>query len=140
MKRRIIPLQLLLDGRLVKSIEFGELRDVGDPVKSSGVYSSQNADELILLNVSRTDRSIAPLLPLMEAISKVCFMPLAVGGGVNTLDDAATLIREGADKVVINSAAYRRPELIRDVAQAFGNQAVVLAVDVRRGEDGHPRP
>jgi cyclase len=135
LKKRIIPVQLLLDGRLVKTKRFVEPRDVGDPVKSSAVYNSQFADELVFLNISRDDRSIASLRPIMERVSEVSFMPMAMGGGIVTAEDAAELIRTGADKVVINSAAYRDTSIITATADRFGAQAVVVSIDVRRNPD-----
>jgi len=102
LKKRIIPVQLLLDGRLVKTKQFGAYRDVGDPVASSRVYNAQNADELVFLNINRSARGIDPLLTLLERVSEVTFMPLSLGGGVTSYDSAARLIRSGADKVVLN--------------------------------------
>jgi imidazole glycerol-phosphate synthase subunit HisF len=134
LKKRIIPIQLLLDGRLVKSREFGDFRDVGDPVKSSAVYNSQYADELILLNIAREQRTIAPLVSLIEQVSRVSFMPLSLGGGISTAEEAAELIRTGADKIVINSAAYRTRDVIRGTAERFGAQAVIVGIDARLDE------
>ncbi|MBJ3785064.1 imidazole glycerol phosphate synthase cyclase subunit [Devosia sediminis] len=131
LKKRIIPIQLLNGGRLVKSIEFGGFRDVGDPVKSSSVYNSQFADELILLNVAREPRSIASLLDVVVEVSKVSFMPLAIGGGIASSHDAAALIRNGADKVVMNTVAYRNLNVITETANRFGSQAVIVSIDVR---------
>jgi cyclase len=131
LKKRIIPVQLLLNGRLVKTTRFGEWRDVGDPVKSSAVYNSQYADELIFLNIERDKRSIEPLISLIEEVSKVCFMPLAIGGGIVSGEGAAELIRSGADKVVVNSAAYRDRQVIHGTAERFGAQAVVVSIDAR---------
>lgn len=136
LKRRIIPVQLLLDGRLVKTVRFGDWRDVGDPVKSSAVYNSQYADELIFLNIDRERGSVKPLADLLHAVSEVCFMPLSVGGGVRSFDDAAYLIQNGADKVVINTAAYNDPTILSRVAERFGAQAVVVGIDARLGTDG----
>lgn len=136
LKRRIIPVQLLVGGRLVKTVRFGASRDVGDPVASSKVYNAQNADELVFLNIDRDERSVEPMLRLLERVSEEVFMPLALGGGIRSVDDASRLIRAGADKVVVNSAAYRDPELLRRIADRFGAQAVVVSIDVRRGEDG----
>lgn len=135
LKKRIIPVQLLMDGRLVKTVRFGEWRDVGDPVKSSSVYNSQYADELIFLNIAREDRSIAPLISIIEAVSKVCFMPLAVGGGIVTDEEAAQLIRTGADKIVLNSVLYRDRNVITATAEKFGAQAVIVAIDARLDVD-----
>jgi cyclase len=131
LKKRIIPVQLLLDGRLVKTRQFGAYRDVGDPVASSRVYNAQNADELIFLNINRSARGIEPLLTLLERVSAVTFMPLSLGGGITSYDSAASLIRSGADKVVINSAAYTDPELTTRIADAFGSQAVIVSIDAR---------
>lgn len=129
LKKRIIPMLLLAEGRLVKPVRFGEWRDVGDPVKSAAVYNSQFADELIFLNVSRSQRRADELAPLIHAVSKVCFMPMAMGGGIASAEDAAFLILNGADKVVVNSAAYHLPQVIRDTAERFGAQAVVVCID-----------
>jgi cyclase len=129
LKKRIIPIQLLLDGRLVKTVKFNKWRDVGDPVKSSAVYNSQYADELIFLNISRDDRTVKSLSTQIENVSKVCFMPTSMGGGINSAEDAAFLILHGADKVVINSAAYTRPEVITRTAEQFGTQAVIVCID-----------
>jgi cyclase len=136
LKKRIIPVQLLIAGRLVKTVRFGEYRDVGDPVSSSKVYNAQNADELIFLNIARDTRTIAPLLDVLERVSAQVFMPLTLGGGVRTFADAAELIRRGADKVVVNSVAYERPRLLTEIATAFGAQAVVAGIDVRADGEG----
>ena len=135
LKRRIIPIQLLLDGRLVKTQRFGDYRDVGDPVASSRVYNSQYADELVFLNIARTERTVEPFAGLMEGISEVCFMPLVVGGGITTIDDVDFLIRNGADKVLINSSAYRDSTLITQAAERYGSQAVTVGIDARWHED-----
>lgn len=132
LKRRIIPVQLLAGGRLVKPVQFGAWRDVGDPVKSSRVYNDQDADELVFLNVDRGERSIEPLLDVLRKVSEVCFMPLSVGGGIRSLDDARRLILSGADKVVVNSIAYAKSAVLTEIAGAFGAQAVICSVDVRR--------
>lgn len=132
LKRRIIPVQLLLHGRLVKTRQFDAFRDVGDPISSSRVYNSQAADELIFLNIDRDVESVRPLAELMERVSEVCFMPLSVGGGIRSAEDAAFLIRNGADKIVVNSAAYDDPSVVAATADRFGRQAVVVAIDVRR--------
>lgn len=135
LKKRIIPVQLLLaSGRLVKTQRFDGWRDVGDPVASSRVYNAQLADELVFLNIDRDERSIEPLLSLLERVSEVCFMPLALGGGIRSVRDAEVLIRHGADKVIVNSAVYQTPELVRDIARTFGNQAVIVSIDARWDE------
>jgi imidazole glycerol-phosphate synthase subunit HisF len=131
LKKRIIPVQLLLNGRLVKTVKFGQYRDVGDPVQSSKVYSDQDADELVFLNIARETRSVDALVALLDRVAEVCFMPLALGGGVRTLEDAELLIKSAADKVVINSSSYRNPTLLSRIADKFGSQAVVASIDVR---------
>ena len=135
LKRRIIPLQLLREGRLVKSVCFNNFRDVCDPVKSSAVYNSQQADELILLNIPTHKISIQPIADLIHRVSEECFMPLTVGGGIRSFEDAAFLIRNGADRVVINSLAYSNPKIISQIANQFGSQAVVVSIDAKRYED-----
>lgn len=131
LKKRIIPVQLLMNGRLVKTVRFDTWRDVGDPVKSSAVYNSTYVDELIFLNISREERTIDALRSVIEKVSEVSFMPMAMGGGIRTAGDAAELIRTGADKVVINSAAYHDPDVISVTASTFGSQAVVVCIDAR---------
>ena len=131
LKKRIIPVQLLLDGRLVKTRQFGAYRDVGDPVASSRVYNAQNADELVFLNINRSTRDIDPLLKLLDRVSAVSFMPLSLGGGITSFESAARLIRSGADKVVVNSGVYRDYSLISKIADSFGSQAVVVGIDAR---------
>lgn len=137
LKKRIIPVQLLLNGRLVKTVRFGEFRDVGDPVKSSSVYSAQRADELVFLNIDRAQPSVKPLADVIAGVSKVAFMPIAVGGGIRSFDDAAFLIKNGADKVVLNSIAYRDKEIITLISERFGAQAVVVSIDAVRGPAGY---
>lgn len=134
LKKRIIPIQLLVGDRLVKTKQFGPHRDVGDPVASSRVYNAQNADELVFLNIDREQRTLEPLLPLLERVSEVCFMPLSLGGGIRTAADAELLIRHGADKVVVDSQVYRTPELVEAIAGKFGAQAVVVSIDARRDD------
>ena len=135
LKKRIIPVQLLLKGRLVKTVQFASPRDVGDPVASSKVYNDQYADELVFLNINREVRTIEPLIELIEKVSESCFMPLAVGGGISQARDAEKLIAHGADKVVVNSACYRNPALITEIAAKFGTQAVIASIDVRQRGD-----
>lgn len=131
LKKRIIPVQLLLGERLVKTRQFGDWRDVGDPVKSAAVYNSNNADELIFLNIAREQRTIEDLLEVIERVSEVSFMPIAMGGGISRVADAGDLIRSGADKVVINSAAYADRSPVAQTAGRFGSQAVVVSIDAR---------
>ncbi|RYV66606.1 imidazole glycerol phosphate synthase cyclase subunit [Legionella pneumophila] len=131
LKKRIIPVQLLLNNRLVKTVQFNTYRDVGNPVTSSSVYNSQYADELIFLNISRENTSITPLLEIIDKVSSVCFMPLSVGGGIRTFKDARQLISLGADKIVLNSACFDTPELITQIADHYGSQAIIASVDVK---------
>jgi imidazole glycerol-phosphate synthase subunit HisF len=131
LKKRIIPMLLLHDDRLVKTVRFDTWRDVGNPVKSAAVYNSQYADELVFLNIARQKRSVERLARVIGEVSKVCFMPVAMGGGVSSADEAAFLILNGCDKVVINSAAYDHPEIITRTAEKFGAQAVIVSIDAR---------
>lgn len=130
-KKRIIPVQLLINNRLVKTVNFDSYRDVGNPVTSSKVYCSQDTDELVFLNINREKREVDELIPTIKKVAEVCFMPLAVGGGIKCLEDVDKLIRNGADKVVINSICYTNPEIITQIAEKFGVQAVVVSIDVR---------
>lgn len=136
LKKRIIPVQLLMEGRLVKTVRFDSYRDVGDPVQSSKVYNAQDADELVFLNINRSARSIAPLVSLLEKVSEVSFMPLSLGGGIQGIDDAEILIKQGADKVVVNSAVYRDPAIVSRIAEKFGSQAVIVSIDARAETGG----
>lgn len=129
LKKRLIPLQLLKGGRLVKSIKFGDYRDVGDPVKSSSVYSDQLADELIILNIEPR-KGIAPLLEIIDRLAQECFMPLTLGGGIRSFEDAQQLIARGADKVFVNSLCYQDLGVVSRIAAHFGVQAVVAGVDI----------
>ena len=129
LKKRLIPLMLLDNGRLIKTIKFGTCRDVGDPVQSAKVYSDQNADELLILNVSRDDRTITKTLEILRELSKNCFMPLTVGGGITSIEDVRILIRSGADKVLINTAAYQDLDFLKVIAREFGSQALIIGID-----------
>jgi cyclase len=137
LKKRIIPVQLLMDGRLVKTVGFDTHRDVGDPVSSSKIYNATYADELVFLNISRDHRHVLPMVALIDRVSACCFMPLALGGGIRTAEDAEILIKNGADKVVVNSVSYRDMNVISKIADTFGAQAVVVSIDVRKGGNGN---
>lgn len=137
LKRRIIPIELLWGDRLVKTRAFTAPRDVGDPVKSSKVYSDQDADELVLLHIDRGERSIHRLVDALKRIAEHCFVPLTVGGGISKVEHAEMLFEAGADKVLLNSIAYRDPQLISAISQRYGRQAVVIGIDVRI-EQGTP--
>lgn len=131
LKRRIIPIELLSGRRLVKTRCFDAPRDVGDPVKSSQVYSTQDADELLLLSILRGEVAFTELHETVIAIAEQCFVPFTVGGGIERCEQAATLIAAGADKVVLNSVMYGSSDVARHIARDFGRQAVVVAIDVR---------
>jgi len=130
--RRIIPCLDVRDGRVVKGVRFADLRDVGDPADLAASYEAQGADEVTLLDVSATREGRAATPRVVERVRAALGIPLTVGGGVRSADDAARLLDAGADKVSINSAAVQRPTLIDDLASRFGAQFVVLAVDAAR--------
>ena len=131
LKKRIIPIQLLNRNRLSKTKQFNNPRDVGDPVKSSKIYSDQEADELILLNIDRDVRDIENLCKTVQEIVQTCFIPFSVGGGIKIYEDAEKLFEAGADKVVINSLAYKDIGIIREITNNYGSQAVVISIDVK---------
>ena len=131
LKQRIIPSLLLKDGRMVKGRNFGNFRDVGDPVTAAKVYNAQKVDELMFLDIRPTHESREQVRHIIEAAACECFMPLTVGGGVQTVEDVKSFLDIGADKVSINSAAVRTPELIREAAALFGDQCVVVSVDYK---------
>jgi cyclase len=124
LKKRVIPVMLLKDGRVVKTTQFANPRDVGDPVSQARIHNNNGADELMILNI-QPDKGVQPLLDVIEEIGKVCFIPVAVGGGIRTEEDAATLIKAGAEKVVIRTMY----QLIPAIAEHFGQQAVVWCYD-----------
>lgn len=131
---RIIPCLDIRDGRVVKGVRFQGLRDAGDPMERAATYAAQGADELVLLDVSATPEGRGHGLATVESVRQVLPIPLTVGGGVRTVDDAARLLDAGADKVAVNTAAVARPELLTDLATRFGTQCVVLACDARATE------
>lgn len=126
---RVIPCLDIKDGRVVKGIRFQELRDAGDPVASAALYEEQGADEIVLLDVSATPEGRGNALQTVRAVRAELSIPLTVGGGVRSVDDAADLLEAGADKVGVNTAAVRRPGLVGEIATRFGAQCTVLAVD-----------
>lgn len=133
---RVIPCLDVKDGRVVKGVNFVDLRDAGDPVESARAYDAAGADELCFLDISATHEGRGTLLDIVARTAEVCFMPLTVGGGVRTAEDARALLLAGADKVGVNSAAVARPELVADMADRFGSQCVVASVDARRVGEG----
>jgi cyclase len=134
--KRIIPCLDVSAGRVVKGINFVDLRDAGDPVELAARYNEEGADELVFLDVSATVENRPTLIDVVTRTAREVFIPLTVGGGIRSVNDARKVIRAGADKVSINSAAVERPGLIRELSEEFGSQAVVLAIDAQRdGED-----
>lgn len=140
LKRRIIPVELLRHGRLVKSTKFGGYRDVGDPVKSSKVYSDQDADELLILNIVPSHDAVLLLAAQLRRIASECFVPITAGGGIRSLDDARLLLQSGADKVAVCTAAFTDRGLLEAIAGQFGSQALVVCVDALRQGNGDHRP
>ena len=133
--KRIIPCLDIKDGRVVKGVNFVNLRDAGDPVEQARLYDTQGADELVFLDISATHEGRETTLELVGRVADTVFMPLTVGGGIRSVDDMRRLLLAGADKVSVNSAAVRNPELLSEGAARFGVQCIVLAVDARRRED-----
>lgn len=134
--KRIIPCLDVRDGRVVKGVNFVNIRDAGDPVELARYYSDQGADEIVFLDITATHEARKTVADVVERTAEQVFVPLTVGGGIRTLDDFRELLRAGADKISVNSAAVARPELITEAAERFGSQCVVLAVDARSRGDG----
>jgi len=133
---RIIPCLDVDAGRVVKGVGFVDLRDAGDPVELAARYDAEGADELVFLDITASSDARDTIIHLVERTADQVFIPLTVGGGVRTVDDARRLLRAGADKVAVNTAALSRPELISDIAAEFGSQCAVVAIDARRANDG----
>ncbi len=133
---RIIPCLDVKDGRVVKGINFLDLRDAGDPVEQARAYNDQGADEICFLDITASHEDRGTLLHIVEATASVCFTPLTVGGGVRTPEDVKALLRAGADKVAVNSAAVKNPAIISEMAAIVGEQCVVAAIDARATADG----
>ena len=134
-RARVIPCLDVADGRVVKGVNFVELRDAGDPVEQARAYDAAGADELCFLDITASHENRGTILDVVRRTAAVCFMPLPVGGGVRTADDARALLLAGADKVAVNSAAVARPEVVADIAERFGSQCCVASVDARRVGD-----
>ena len=137
LKKRIIPCLDIKDGKTVKGIQFEDLRIAGDPVELAKKYVKDGADELVFLDITATLEGRKTLIELVEKLSLEINIPFTIGGGISSVQDVEALLKAGADKVSINSAAVRRPELVREIAQQFGNQCVVVAIDTKNveGED-----
>ncbi len=131
-RARVIPCLDVADGRVVKGVNFVALRDAGDPVEQARAYDAAGADELCFLDIGASHEGRGTILDVVSRTAAVCFMPLTVGGGVRTANDARALLLAGADKVAVNSAAVERPELVADIAERFGSQCCVASVDARR--------
>lgn len=129
--KRIIPCLDVTNGRVVKGVNFVDLRDAGDPVELAARYNAEGADELVFLDIGATVEGRQTLIKVVEQTARHVFIPLTVGGGVRSVEDARAIIRAGADKISVNSAAVNRPELLRELSEEFGSQAVVLAIDAR---------
>ncbi len=136
---RVIPCLDVKEGRVVKGTRFVDLRDAGDPVEVAGVYDQQGADELVFLDITASYERRAIMIDVVARTAEQAFMPLTVGGGIGSLEDIRGLLRAGADKVSLNTAAVRDPDLVRKGAARFGSQCIVLAIDAKRRVTGEPR-
>jgi len=141
-RTRVIPCLDVANGRVVKGVNFVELKDAGDPVEQAKLYDAAGADELCFLDITASHEARGTIIDVVRRTAEVCFMPVTVGGGVRSAEDARALLLAGADKVAVNSAAVARPEVVADIADRFGSQCVVASVDARRVEPdakGQPR-
>jgi len=133
--KRLIPCLDVKDGRVVKGVNFVGLRDAGDPVEQARAYDAEGADELVFLDISATPEGRATVAPMVRRVADEVFLPLTVGGGLRTVDDVRAILLAGADKVSVNSAAVKNPELITQGAERFGSQCIVVAIDAKRVEN-----
>ena len=134
--KRIIPCLDVNDGRVVKGVNFVNLRDAGDPVEVAKIYDREGADELVFLDITASSDNRATVVDMVRRVAEQVFIPFTVGGGIRTVEDFRMLLREGADKISINSSALNNPQLIADAAEKFGSQCVVVAIDARRRTEG----
>ena len=134
--KRIIPCLDVHNGRVVKGVNFVNLRDAGDPVEIAKAYDKAGADEVVFLDITASSDARNTVVDMVRKVAESVFIPFTVGGGVRTVDDFKRILREGADKISVNSAAIDNPELVREAAQKFGSQCVVVAIDAKRREDG----
>jgi imidazole glycerol-phosphate synthase subunit HisF len=134
--KRIIPCLDIKDGRTVKGVNFENIRDAGDPVELGAMYARQGADELVFLDITATNEKRKTLRDLVNRIAHHINIPFTVGGGISSVEDVSVLLQNGADKISVNTSAFRRPALIGELAKEFGSQCVVLAIDTRKEEDG----
>jgi imidazole glycerol-phosphate synthase subunit HisF len=137
--KRVIPCLDVKDGRVVKGVRFVDLRDAGDPVEAALAYDAQGADELVFLDITASHEAREIMLEVARRTAEGIYMPLTVGGGIRSIDDVRRLLRAGADKVSLNTAVLERPALVREAAERFGSQCIVVAIDARR-EGGETRP
>jgi cyclase len=135
--KRIIPCLDIKDGRTVKGINFESIRDAGDPVELAKLYSEQGADELVFLDITATVEKRKTLVALVKRIASEINIPFTVGGGISTVEDVALLLQNGADKVSVNTAAFKNPQLVKELSEQFGSQCVVLAIDTKKEADGN---
>ncbi len=134
--KRIVPCLDVKDGRVVKGVNFVALKDAGDPVETARAYDAAGADELVFLDITATSDGRDTVTDMVRRVASQVFIPFTVGGGIRTVEDFRKLLRAGADKISVNSAAIDRPELIREASEKFGSQCVVVAIDARRREEG----
>ncbi|MBQ8591168.1 MAG: imidazole glycerol phosphate synthase subunit HisF [Lachnospiraceae bacterium] len=134
--KRIIPCLDVHNGRVVKGVNFVNLQDAGDPVEIAAAYDKAGADELVFLDITASSDARTTVVDMVRKVAEKVFIPFTVGGGIRTVDDFKAILREGADKVSVNSAAIMNPELIKEAAQKFGSQCVVVAIDAKRRADG----
>ena len=135
--KRVVPCLDVKDGRVVKGVRFVDLRDAGDPVEAARAYDAQGADELVFLDITASHEARDTMLDVVRRTAEGIYMPLTVGGGIRTVEDVRRLLRAGADKISLNTAALERPTVIRDAVERFGSQCIVVAIDARR-EPGRP--
>ena len=136
--KRIIPCLDIAGGRVVKGVNFVNLRDAGDPVAVARAYEEQGADELTFLDITASNDDRGTIVETVRAVAREVFMPLTVGGGIRTLEDIRRILHAGADKVSLNTAAVLRPDFVREASEQFGAQCIVLAIDARRRAGGRP--
>ncbi|HTB52548.1 MAG TPA: imidazole glycerol phosphate synthase subunit HisF [Ferruginibacter sp.] len=134
--KRIIPCLDIKDGRTVKGVNFLDIRDAGDPVELALLYSQKGADELVFLDITATVEKRKTLVELVKRIAANINIPFTVGGGISSVDDVSVLLQNGADKVSVNTSAYKNPQLLKELSDAFGSQCVVLAIDTKKEADG----
>ena len=134
--KRIIPCLDVNNGRVVKGVNFVSLRDAGDPVEIAKAYDKAGADELVFLDITASSDARGTVVDMVRKVAENVFIPFTVGGGIRTIDDFKALLREGADKISINSSAINTPNLISEAAEKFGSQCVVVAIDAKKREDG----